>query len=154
LYFRTPKDKRTTYIYESRTGEKFTLRPGEDGVTEADIKNLHKDDDGIWNADRREIRERKGVTSVVSFDAVDPDAIWVKDPDPLPDEITVMTETAQRVREAVAKLPEKQANAVTAVWLEGKSAREYAAAIGTKEYNISKLIKRAFKNLKKIIFPQ
>jgi len=150
LYFRTPKDKRAVYIYKSRTGEKFTLRPGEDGITSADINNLHELDDDAWNSDRREIRERKGVTSVVSFDAVDPDAIWIKDPDPLPDEITIKKETAQRVREAIDQLPEKQKNAVTAVWLEGKTARDYAADIGTPEYNISKQIKRAFNNLKKI----
>ena len=102
----------------------------------------------------REIRERKGVTSVISFDAVDPDAIWIKDPDPLPDEITIKGETAQRVRDAIDQLPEKQKNAVTAVWLEGITAREYATAIGTKEHNISKLIKRAFNNLKKILFSE
>ena len=51
----TAKNKRTTYVYYDANGRKqVELRPGEDGVTEADISMLHEMDDTDLNADRRE----------------------------------------------------------------------------------------------------
>ena len=52
---RTGKNNRTTYVYFDANGRKqIELRPGEDGVTEADISMLHEMDDADLNADRRE----------------------------------------------------------------------------------------------------
>ena len=44
---KTQWNKRGTYTYESVTGEKFVMRPGEKEVTQADIKRLHASDDAI-----------------------------------------------------------------------------------------------------------
>lgn len=44
-FHKTYKSCRTTYTYEFGDGTDFTLRPGEKGVTEFDIKLLHRLDD-------------------------------------------------------------------------------------------------------------
>ena len=47
---KTRWDKRGTYSYETSMGEKLTLKPGEHGITEADIKLLHSLDDAeVYN---------------------------------------------------------------------------------------------------------
>lgn len=51
---KTSKKNRTTYSYYSVNGTKITLRPGENGVTEALIAMLHESDDAEFNAQRRE----------------------------------------------------------------------------------------------------
>jgi len=46
---KTPQNKRTTYSYRDADGI-VTIRPGRDGVTEADIKRLHALDDAeVYN---------------------------------------------------------------------------------------------------------
>ena len=42
---KTRWDKRGAYTFQFNDGTSVTLRPGEDGVTEADIKVLHSLDD-------------------------------------------------------------------------------------------------------------
>lgn len=51
---KTSKKNRTNYTYFYADGTKITLRPGENGVTEADIAMLHESDDDEFNAQRRE----------------------------------------------------------------------------------------------------
>jgi hypothetical protein len=52
---KTAKKNRTTYRYYNADGSlAVELRPGEDGVTEADIGLLHTIDDGEVDAERRE----------------------------------------------------------------------------------------------------
>ena len=47
---KTRWDKRGTYTFNFNDGTNVTLRPGEDGVTEADIKVLHSLDDAeVYN---------------------------------------------------------------------------------------------------------
>jgi RNA polymerase sigma factor (sigma-70 family) len=150
LYFRTPKDQRATYVYQSRTGETFTLRPGEDGVTEANIAALHRaDDDECNNEQQRYRKDRVIVPEVLSLEEVDPNEVLVagKAADPL--EAAIKTENTQMIHKAIALLPEKQAKAVMAIWLGGMSVKEYADLEETKEYNVRKLYHRAFKTLRK-----
>lgn len=53
--FRTKKNNRTTYIYRDAYGRKIAeLRPGENGVTEAFIAELHKDDDAVHNTVKKD----------------------------------------------------------------------------------------------------
>ena len=47
---KTRSDKRGTYTFHFDDGSSITVRPGEDGVTEADIKVLHSLDDAeVYN---------------------------------------------------------------------------------------------------------
>lgn len=47
---KTRSDKRVTYTFHFDDGSNITVRPGEDGVTEADIKVLHSLDDAeVYN---------------------------------------------------------------------------------------------------------
>lgn len=70
--YRTPEYKRAIYVYKSEvTGAEVTLRPGEDGVTEANIAELHDADDAEYNGVRAETRtDRKTVKGVTSLDAL------------------------------------------------------------------------------------
>jgi RNA polymerase sigma factor (sigma-70 family) len=53
--FKTAKKNRTTYRYYNADGTvAIELRPGEGGVTEADIESLHEMDDCAVDAERRE----------------------------------------------------------------------------------------------------
>ena len=53
--FRTPKSNRTTYIYRDAYGRKIAeLRPGENGITEAYINALHREDDDEQNAAKKD----------------------------------------------------------------------------------------------------
>ena len=49
IFRKTAWNKRSTYTFESVTGEKFVMRPGENDVTEADIKWLHASRDAEVN---------------------------------------------------------------------------------------------------------
>ena len=151
MKYRTPKNKRATYFYTGKEAQ-ITLRPGEDGVTEADIKARYRASDDEWNNDRQRYRtDRKIVKKVESAEDVRSEmALLDFDRDPTVDAV-LSAEKKRIVREAVAKLPQKQAEAVTAVWLEGMTAREYAKATGKKENTVSELLKRAFENLKKLL---
>ena len=52
---KTSQKNRATYIYYSADGRKLMeIKPGERGVTEADISMLHQQDDMEFNAQRRE----------------------------------------------------------------------------------------------------
>ena len=150
--YRTSKNNRAAYVYTSVTGASITLHPGVDGVTEADIAALHRaDDDDCNNDDRQHRSGRKVVTKIESLEEIDPDSTWIQDGAPLTDKLAVSADEAQTLREAIAKLPEKQAKAIVAVWLKGMTAREYAKRTNTTEANISYLINAAFKNLRKTI---
>jgi hypothetical protein len=53
--FRTKKNERPTYVYRDAYGRKgVELKPGVDGVTEADIADAHQFDDGVINAEKRD----------------------------------------------------------------------------------------------------
>jgi hypothetical protein len=61
--YKAPLKNRTTYVYRYDDGTPIMeLRPGENGVTEADIQMLHRADDDEWNNDymQRQIRRDFG----------------------------------------------------------------------------------------------
>jgi len=156
--YRTPKKDRATYVCRDAYGDVWmVLRPGENGVTEADIANMHRADDDEWNSDYKQHRKgRKGVPEApLSYEEVDEDEVWIGDNTANPLELILAeeskSEAKRRVSEAIGKLPTKQTNAVQAVWLDEKSAREYAAEQNCSEANVSALLDRAFKNLRKIL---
>jgi len=54
------------------------------------------------------------------------------------------------VRDALDRLPEKQRNAIIAVYLEEMTAKEYAEKVGATPNSIHNLLNRALENLKKV----
>jgi RNA polymerase sigma factor (sigma-70 family) len=93
---------------------------------------------------------------MVPLEGISPDSIFFKDTAPQPDEVLIEAETAQEVealrsavREAVNQLPEKQKNAVTAVWLNGMRPGEYATQSGMSKSSVSNHLNRGFDNLRK-----
>jgi len=153
---RTAKKNRNEYVYTSCTGTEMSLKPSQDGVTDADITTLHRLDDDEWNNDQKHHRnDRKTVTSVISYDDADPsDAIFGdSSADPLEILITeeMQRETLAEISEALRQLTEAQFKAIIAVRLRGLSAREYAKQIGKTEASVSKNLKSATIKLKKLL---
>jgi RNA polymerase sigma factor (sigma-70 family) len=150
---RTPKDQRADYVYESVTGASFTLHPSENGVTEADIETLHAEDDDEVNGNQKQHRKGRKCApeGTVSYEGVDEDGVWIEGNAKNPLDIVINDETCRRVRDAVSKLKPKQADAITAVWLEGMSAKEYADLRGIAENTVSDRIKRGFDKLREML---
>ena len=73
LIHKTPQERRNTYTYHFNDGTSMTLCPGENGITELDIKRLHAADDSeiyynlkaidpeksLPEAERKELRAKK-----------------------------------------------------------------------------------------------
>ena len=151
MKYRTPKGKRATYFYTSN-GAKFTLQPGAEGITEADIASQHRADDEDFNNDKKHSRtDRKTVTGFVSLEQYNSEVREISNGENDPEQAAITADAMQRVREAIAQLPEKQAKAVTAVWLDDIPASQYAEMTGTSKANVSKTIKAAFANLRKVL---
>jgi len=143
--FRVPKNKRTVYVLENVTkGAKVTLRPSENGLTEADIDGMHRSRDDEVNSYKQFWRNDRKNIEIVALDAIDPSGAWLSDSK---DQFEIV-----HLHDAIARLPEKQAKAIKAVYFEDMTAAEYAILTGTSEANISKLLKKARKNLKKDFF--
>lgn len=56
---KTRNDQRETYIYRFSDGTKVELKPGEDGITEVDIKKLHSLDDSEIHNNNKNLRPEK-----------------------------------------------------------------------------------------------
>lgn len=156
--FRTPKNKRTTYIYRDADGNKLIeLKPGENGITEADIAMLHRSDDDEWNNDYKQHRKgRKGTPEApVSIEEIDADEVWIGDSSLDPLQIMLADETDSEIKnavnEAISRLSLKQANVVQAVYFRKITARAYANELDVSEAAVSNLLSRAFKNLSNLI---
>jgi RNA polymerase sigma factor (sigma-70 family) len=156
--YRTPKKDRATYVCRDAYGDIWmVLRPGENGLTEADIAAIHRADDDEWNNDYKQHRKgRKGVPEApVSYEEVDEDAVWIGDNTADPLEQILLdekeTEAKRTVHDAVDKLPPKQAQAITAVWFNDIAASDYAKSLGCSEANVSQILDRAFANLRKML---
>ena len=150
MKYRTPKKERATYLYTGKDA-KLTLRPGEDGITEADIASRHRSDDDDFNNDKKHSRtDRKIVKQIIPLaEGYAEMAEAINGFDPTFDAF-MSSENQRIVREAITQLPEKQAKAVTAVWLEGITPTEYAKIAGMTQSGVTHLLNRAFKNLRKI----
>lgn len=97
---------------------------------------------------RLEIRKRQsrpGIDGDITtyLEAIDSKA--------LPDEVLERRETAQLVREAMAKLPDKEQAVLKGKYIEGLSARRIAAKIDSTEKAVHSLLYRARGNLREKI---
>lgn len=66
---KTRNDERETYIYRFSDGTKVELNPGEDGVTEVDIKKLHALDDSEVYYNKKNLRPERTKEEKVEIDA-------------------------------------------------------------------------------------
>ena len=167
---KTPKSQRETYQYVTATGEKIILQPGEDGVTEEWIHELHlADDREIENnlkhakkpstdkekADEKEWKEKHpdekyAGTWMLSLDASfsNDDGESTIDRDPAWEDKTASKFYApysnaaiDRLREIIRCLPSRQKQALNLVWFEGFSQVEAAKLMNCTKVNICKLNK-------------
>ena len=171
-YHKTRWSKRTTYTYHPLKGPGVTIRPGEEGVTEAWIKDCHASDDAeVYNnlknahpeptaketVQRKEWEEAHpdekadknwnisidGFTSSDDGESTADRHAELADPRTyIPGEDT--PEDVERMREVVARLPRRQQHIYRMVWLEG-----YTNVDAAKELKISEATVR--KDCKKII---
>lgn len=165
-YHKTRWSKRTTYTYHPLKGPGVTIRPGEEGVTEAWVKDCHASDDAeVYNnlknarpeptaeekSQRREWEEAHpgekadqnwniSIDSFTSSDDGEPTAdhhAELADPRAyIPDEDT--PEDVERMREVVARLPRRQQHIYRMVWLEGYTNVDAAKELGISEATVRK----------------
>lgn len=89
--------------------------------------------------------------ATASLEELDGDGVWIAGSLPDPQDAYIRKENIASVHAAIDRLPAAQREAITAVWLEGMSAREYAKANGKTESAVSQLLNRAFKNLRAML---
>ena len=175
---KTPRSQRETYTYRFANGEKITLRKGENGITEDWIRELHLADDRevennlkqahspAFYKHRQEIQQWEAehpgndhpLKWNISLNALQSDddgestedrdlcLIDKKASDFYSDEPSAAVE---RLREVIASLPKKQAQALTLTAYEGYSQREAAKIMHCSEANISRLLKSAKDSIRK-----
>ena len=71
----------------------------------------------------------------------------VPDEDPLPDELLVMREDAERLHAAIAQLPTRQQFAIRATWFLGMTSDEVASALGVTRSRVSQLRAKGMEQL-------
>jgi RNA polymerase sigma factor (sigma-70 family) len=145
--FKTGKKSRTTYIYYSEDGCRTVLRPGENGVTEADIALLHEMDDDEFDNDRRES----------STERFSPFEDWLvenettEDAEPL--EKTVFRNlTVQKLDRAIETLQPAQKKLLYQVYFLGMKVTEIAREENVDESSIRERLKWIYKKLKNFDF--
>lgn len=174
---KTPMDKRMTYTYKYADGNSITLYPGEDGVTEADIKRLHAFDDAevyqnLKAAHRYMSPDEK--TSMTAWRKAHPGepepSSWQLWNSPLSSvcggednaedknrlalrawELTQKEEVSPRaesVRDFIDTLPEYQRTLYRLYFIEGKQQSEIADELGKGRPAISRALGRLFESIK------
>lgn len=144
---KTGKKSRTTYIYYSEDGSRTVLRPGEDGVTEADIALLHKMDDDEFDNDRRES----------SAERFSPFEDWLVENEsteaPVPMEDTVLRDlNVQKLDRAIETLHAAQKKLLFQVYFRGMKVTEIAREEGVDESSVRERLKWIYKKLKNFDF--
>jgi len=157
---RTGKNNRTTYVYFDANGRKqIELRPGEDGVTEADISMLHEMDDADWLSDRRENHIKPYRYESYRSDGEDADEKnpWLADETADPEFMLIEAENdaehEQRLQimpEALASLLPAQRELYEKVYVHKRKYTEIAAEEGVTETAIRNRLKKMHERLKKL----
>lgn len=76
------------------------------------------------------------------------EALGLRDRDPLPEEEALLAERARDLREAVAKLPASQQQAVVLKFSQGLRNKEIGEILGCSEGAVKQLLHRAMENLR------
>lgn len=75
----------------------------------------------------------------------------VSDEDPLPDELVVAREGAERLHAAIARLPERQRFAIQATWFSGMTVEEAGEVLGVTPSRVSQLRSDAMERLGELV---
>lgn len=172
---KTRQENRGTYTFQFQDGTSYVIRPGENGVTEADIRLLHAMDDhevyinckngrpplsekekaakADW--ERRHPGERYPAGWNLSLDylAAEEDEDTGKSR-VLRSACTYMMEdnpAADQLQEMMETMTEKQREVFRLVKLDGYSQTETAALLGTSIPNVKKHLDKAVEHIRKYI---
>lgn len=158
--YKTGRNNRTHYIYYTRDGERLVIRPGESGVTEADIELLHEMDDASVDAQRRyEYRVSARYDAFRTGDAEDDPDInpYLADPDANPENILQSKEdeqhysqSLQALAKAMGALLPRQRVLLERVYVEKWTLTEIAKLEGVSEAAIRHRLQKLHARLKKV----
>lgn len=159
--WKTSKKKRTNYVYYTVGGQAITIKPNEEGATDAIIATLHEWDDEELDAGRRE-----DYHAPVHLDAYyDNNGDSVADrnsylidatANPLESLILALDEEEyegklDRLQSAVKGLEPKDQELINKVFNENRTRVSIAKERGVSETTIRKHLKRIYKELSKQI---
>ena len=168
---KTPQKERGIYTYHFGDGRKVTIKPGEEGVTEEFIKQLHSLDDSevyynhknwhrpINEKEKEAIKEWEEKHPGEKYEEVwnlSLDSVFEEEGNQdkciyLADNTTIEEETSDevdRLREVVSKMTEKQKRVYELHFLEGYSLTEIAAIMGTSVASVHKHKEKILKFIK------
>lgn len=159
--FKTAEENRTEYIYFTADGKKFTLNPGEDGVTEEIIMLLHK-----WDDKEVDARRRENYNAPVRFESYSDDEgkslesrnsyLADSSADPLEKMMEAINEEEMQIKisnlkAAINTLTEKQKETVFKKFYLNMTNTAIANEEGVSEAAIRNRLSKIFKNLEKKI---
>lgn len=157
--FKTAKKNRTNYVYYTAEGKKIVLTP--EDVDSTWIALLHKDDDEIVDADRREdyhVPVHYDAYSDGKGDDVADHNSYLKDDTFNPFEQLIrsmdMAEhegRLQKLKEAIKTLQPQQQALIKKVFYDGRTNVDIAAEEGVTEAAIRNRLKKIYANLAKKI---
>lgn len=168
---KTPQRERGIYTYHFGDGRKVTIKPGEEGVTEEFIKQLHSLDDSevyynhknwhrpISEQERQAIKEWEEKHPGEKYTEVwnlSLDSVFEEDGNQdksilLVDNTTMEEETSDevdRLREVVSRMTEKQQRVYELHFIEGYSLTEVAAITNTSIPSVHKHKEKILKFIK------
>ena len=139
-----------SYTWTTADGRSYTIRPGEDGVTQADIHAL-------YDADRMDGNNaRKARRHLVSLDAIEAVAagkspILAEDTDMEAEvlERIILIQQLEQLQAAIKTLTDEQRNLLEQVYAQGLSLREIARREGVYPNSIVYRLSVILQRLKK-----
>lgn len=159
--FKTSQKHRTTYVYYSADGSRVSIRPGENGVTEADIALLHSWDDADVNQQCRidyrtaypnPVHDSNNATpddycSHLADDTTNPETILVAEENRMTHQEKLATLAA-----AMGSLLPGQLELFKKVYIDQRTFTDIAAEDGVTETAIRNRLNKIHRRLRKF-FP-
>lgn len=168
---KTAQKDRAFYTYQFDDGRKVTLKPGEEGVTEEFIKQLHALDDSEvyynnknWHrpvTEKEKIRMKEweekhpgekypdvwnlSLDSVFEEDGSQDKCIYLADNTSVDEDVS---DEVERLREVVSKMTEKQKRVYELHFIEEYSLTEVAAILNTSIPSVHKHKEKILKFIK------
>ncbi|WP_340083795.1 sigma-70 family RNA polymerase sigma factor [Siminovitchia sp. FSL H7-0308] len=154
----TNQNKRGVYIYSGANQPPITITPGENGVTEVDIKIIHEMDDEETRAWNRYIEKTNHYIDDFVGDSQAEHNKVLADWDANPINEIVEMENYQEKQElinelsdAMRHLTEKQLSTIQKKFFENRTNVDIAAEEGVTEAAIRNRLTKIYRRLKKLI---